>query len=170
MSGLSNPAVASAAHAAEHAKGGSDALGGLVESAPLSAVKAADETVNDSDVLQNDDDLLFVVGANEKWAFKLFLLIISGTTPDMKLIFALPSGAVGRIYWDTASADPQGWIRLEAEQSVQTSGGEETLNASGVVIVGSTGGTVQFQWAQVVADASDTIIRAGSFITAERLS
>jgi hypothetical protein len=132
--------------------------------------KSADETVNNSDVLQNDNDLFFSIGANEVWTFYIRAIINSGTTPDLVLNFTVPSGATG------------GWAQLYlsggvAERSfggsglaVSTSGSDQTYSPGGVVINGATPGTVQFQWCQNVATMSDTTIKAGSFLIAHRLA
>src|SRR5262245_10037005 len=56
-------------------------------------MKAADETVNNSSVLQNDDDFLFSVLANEKYAVQLVLNVNSGATPDWKANWTKPAGA-----------------------------------------------------------------------------
>ena len=45
--------------------------------------KSADETVNNSTTLQDDDELLFPIAANEVWYFEFFLLIQSSA--DMEV-------------------------------------------------------------------------------------
>ena len=45
--------------------------------------KTADETVNNSNALQNDNHLLLALAANEVWQVELTLLLLStSTTPD----------------------------------------------------------------------------------------
>jgi hypothetical protein len=46
-------------------------------------VKAANEIVNNSSTLQNDDELLFPIGANEVWSFRFVVQANSGTVPDL---------------------------------------------------------------------------------------
>ena len=55
--------------------------------------KSADETVNASSTLQDDDELTFAIAANEVWEFSCVLAYVSNTTADIKFQFSLPSGA-----------------------------------------------------------------------------
>src|SRR5262245_12791739 len=60
----------------------------------LIARKTSDETVNNSTTLQNDDNLLLAVTANEIWQFKLCILYNSSTAADFKMAFTFPSGSI----------------------------------------------------------------------------
>ncbi len=55
--------------------------------------KTANQTVNNSAVLQNDNELLFTIGANETWVFNIDFSAISQTTPDIKFAMTAPGGA-----------------------------------------------------------------------------
>ena len=60
--------------------------------APELIVKTADEVVNNSTTLQNDDHMFFPIDANERVAFLLHLTHVGGSTADLKVNFAGPSG------------------------------------------------------------------------------
>lgn len=136
---------------------------------PLTVSKTADETVNNSTTLQNDDELLFAIKANETWAFEMFLpFTCENNTPDIKFAITVPASAT--LYWilvymnTTKVEDTSG----NAEW-VEGANGLRIASITGVVINSSTAGNVQLQWAQDTADASDTILKTGSYILAHQL-
>lgn len=127
--------------------------------------KTADETVNNSDTFQNDDELLLAIGANEVWAFELYLLSSSSAVADYKGKFVGPSGAT--VYAQFASSN-----HLPADQTLVGVGrvGGVFQKWHGVIINGATAGNLQFQWAQDAAEASDTKVLAGSCLVATQLA
>lgn len=130
--------------------------------------KSAEETVNNSDVLQDDNHLLFAVGANEAWAFNMVLYMNSGTTPDIKLQINVPSGATG--FYDSPTGVPSAMTAFGSPQTQSTSGSDQQMFFTGTVINGATPGNLQLQWAQNLATLSDTKILKGSCIIAYRLA
>lgn len=134
-------------------------------------VKEANETVNNSNALQNDDELLFAVAANEVWQFEGVLFVSSNTTPDFKLTFTGPTGAVGGwgaiINTNSASATAQNAAGavLGSADNLTTSGTFiETIRFWGGIHNGANAGNLTLQWAQNTANASNTIVYAGSYI------
>jgi len=129
--------------------------------------KSADETVNNSAVLQDDNHLSFSIGANEVWAFKWFLMYTSGATPDLKLKFSLPSGATMNYMtqFDFSSY-------TEASTLVLPGGAGNPLveTTHGIIFNASSAGTVQLQWAQNTATAVDSKVLKGSYIIAHKLA
>ena len=133
--------------------------------------KTADETVNNSTTLQNDDHLLLSAGANETWFLEFFLLNSSATTtPGIKLCIIAPSGADGK------------WMALRQTNIVMA---ESIGNAIGlgspplayipfwlsaVVRIGATAGNIQLQWAQSTATAEDTKLLMGSCLIAHKIA
>lgn len=148
---------------------GSDVVTSSVLKRPY---KSADETVNNSSTLQNDDHLTFAIAANEIWAFTFMGMFLSGTTPDIKFTFSVPSGAIFR-YWDaqnfmTVSNNGDG---LDT-QSVLSGNGTTVVmdDVLGMVTNGANAGSVTLQWAQNTANASDTKLLKGSYIIAHKLA
>lgn len=137
--------------------------------------KTADELVTNSTVLQNDDELLFPIAANEVWEFALLPISISATnTPDAKGAFTVPAGAtIVGAYHGTNADGAVGVSTFVAAQSisfmVETSARVQKVFA-GIVISGANAGNVQFQWAQTTATVEDTKILANSCIIAHRLA
>src|SRR4030042_1672706 len=64
--------------------------------------KTADETVNNSIALQNDDHLLFAIGANEVWDVTLMLLVTTpSVTPFFKIGWSYPASCL--MFWGLPS-------------------------------------------------------------------
>lgn len=154
-----------------------DSMGDAIrELRPLFARKTSDETVNNSTTLQNDNSLLVSVVADAIYEFRLRLTVNSGTTPDFKMGWTFPTGLT--MTYDlfegetlgTATNVVQGPTIQTDVPLINTTGADQPWIAEGLVIVDSTAGTLQLQWAQNTANASDTIVRAGSYLRLLRMS
>jgi len=136
--------------------------------------KTADETVNNSNVLQDDDELFFAVGANEVWELTFIPLIDSPAIPDIKFAWGVPAGA--ELYRVCIRRDAAGALQIE----YALSGGSMPSQGvavprivgieKGLYIGGVNAGNVQLQWAQETANVSDTKVLANSCIIAHRLA
>lgn len=135
----------------------------------LFARKATDETVNNSATLQNDDHLLVSVVAGDIYELTARLVISSGTTPDFKFGWTFPSGLT--MSYDIFEGETSTAADIFRGPFVQTDvpvipgiGSNQPVRVSGLVVVGSTAGSLRLQWAQNTANASDTIVRANSYL------
>ena len=136
--------------------------------------KTSDETVNDSAVLQNDDELLFAVGANEVWSIFMYVLCSNANaTPNIKFQFSLPAGGdlkgtdpayIGQLAADTALNVLSEWTAGAIAKVLPI--GTRLLLFWGLYVGAAAAGNVQMQWAQDVAHASDTKVLENSFIEA----
>lgn len=133
-------------------------------------VKEADETVTTSTTLQNDDELLFAVAANEVWQFEGVLSLSAPTAADFKMSFTGPTGAVGSfvaIYevLDNAGGIPPQALSAALGGTTQWEIGQDGvgLRFYGAIHNGANAGNLQLQWAQRVSSGSTTV-RAGSYI------
>lgn len=139
-------------------------MGGLI-AIPKSKVhtvfKASAETVNNSNVLQNDDELLYPIGANQKKSFIAFIKLDIKSASDFRYSFTAPAGATGSFGSNIGSPPNEGAL---GDTETQLSGANITtlLVFFGFVLNGATPGNLQFQWAQNTAVAEDTIVNAGS--------
>lgn len=137
--------------------------------------KTADETVNNSTTLQNDDELLLAVGANEIWVIRLAIITISvSDTPDVKIAVTVPTGASfnGMLFYHNAAfgdAHDEVTAATAARVVGATTGAYFEAILEGVIVVGATAGNFQLQWAQNVATAEDTTVKANSYLIATRL-
>lgn len=151
------------------------ATGGAV---PKIVVKTADEIVNNSAVLQNDDHLLLALAVNELWVFEFSLFYDSGTTPDIKFALTIPAGAT--INRTASGNDAGGSIRNDsttftASGDVSSHDGQNVgvirhTSLRGWVKCGATPGNLQLQWAQNTANGSDTTLHANSYLMAWKVA
>lgn len=142
--------------------------------------KTADETLNNTTTMQNDDHLLVAdFSINQSYWIDLFLRYISVTTiPDLKIGFTVPAGAV--FSWapwgaDSTTAAETTPIRTVLETTgVRTIGTvaatEITARICGELIMGGTAGNLQTQWAQSAATAENTTVKAGSLLMGRRIT
>lgn len=133
--------------------------------------KSADEIVSNSITIQNDDELLFSVGANQVWEF---LLVLRHTTPtvnpDIKWDFTIPAAGSlkGLGIWSAAvrTDDVNGTTQIQYDLAAT----ESYFQRRYLYIGGVNAGTIQLRWAQQVATVENTTVLANSFIIAHRLA
>lgn len=129
-------------------------------------VKTEDASINNSAVLENEVNLYFSIGANEIWAFEMWLYFTSGAIPDLKYTFTVPTGCT--MYW----IDEWNGTQFNATEVVvrtDSAGNNVGSGMKGHIVNGANAGTVQLQWAQNTANASDTTLLKGSYIIATKL-
>lgn len=158
---------------------GSRITAGLLNSMlPLTVIKPADESVTSSVTLQNDNDLLASVVANAQYDVECMLNYEGGTqgASDLKAGFTVPSGATLKLcpaYVDTSGNfhignNLTGGTTISAGSN--GAGVPRTLTMTGTLVVGSTAGTLQLQWAQNTSSGTPTIVHTGSSLTLTRTS
>ena len=131
-------------------------------------VKEANESVINSNTMQDDDELLFAVAANEVWQFEGVLNVDASSNPDIKITFTGPSGAVGSygcIAQDTSNNTVVGSAALGGSTPIATAAQYKVIRYWGAIHNGANAGNLTLQWAQNTADAGAQItVRAGSYI------
>lgn len=148
--------------------------------------KTADETINSSTTLQNDDHLVLPVVANAVYKFELDLYMIESTdfVGDFKMSFTCPTGATFDMHGSgahitdlSAGTSSNGeWIGKLATSSAAASlsfgvGTSLTgVRVHGRLVMSSTAGNFQMQWAQNASDATGTTLKAGSIMTMTRIA
>ncbi len=145
-------------------------------------IKAADEAVTSSTVLQDDNELTFAIGANETWYFRAVLHARGATTGDIKVGVTAPAGATKRYYGAGNSGGTTGGsgnLALASQTtdgltlaSFETMASDATFDTAivmeGVVSNGSTAGSVTIQWAQATSSATATTVLAKSTLWAAK--
>ena len=141
------------------------------------AFKSADETVNNSTTLQNDDHLSFSVGTTDVWALNICLVCTdsTGTTADIKVAFTLPASgvmALGGVHSNAAATIVlDRWITSGTAVDLSTTNtGANVYLISGTYAGGGTAGTFQTQWAQNTLTVTDTKVLKGSYIAGVKLA
>jgi len=126
-------------------------------------VKSADEIVNNSSVIQDDDELLFTPTINTTYGFLIVILYASNATPDIKFGWSVPAGAT--MEWINSGQQSQPTTDETATPNVGGTGAtaHRMMIYRGRMIMAGTAGDINFQWAQNVANASDTTVFEGSY-------
>jgi hypothetical protein len=140
--------------------------------------KTADEIVNNSTTLQNDDHLLLALLANEVWRFEIDAWYAAATTTDLKVLFTVPAAATFK-WWapESYNATSGAWgtatdTEISAARPLEGAGSTSPrgLHIIGVVVNGANAGNLQLQWAQVTAGASDATVYANSILRAWKIA
>lgn len=136
--------------------------------------KNTTESLVSSTTLQDDDELLWAVEINTKWAFEIYLRYNSGTTPDIKTAFSIPagvSGAVTRIHVTGGALTMTESSALTTVVASDGTGGAASILMTGTLICGGVSpGNVVLQWAQNTSDAGSTQVLLGSHLIAHRIA
>ena len=140
-----------------------------IQGALTRIVKATTETVNNSTTLQNDDSFTFSVSASKDYTVKLLLRVSSGAVPDIKYLWSLPAGATAVGIVTRPVSNDLITFSEAASVTVGTSGTSNMIMLL-TIRVGTTAGTAVLQWAQEVAEVSDTSVLVGSWLTHELLN
>ncbi len=150
---------------------------------PYTVVKSADETINNSIAVQNDDHLVITVPADpggvNKYLLTGFVLVTGSGTPDMyfqwqntglSIWYSVFGPATVATSMSAAEAsDVEG--RVNPDNSIIAIGNTGAL--AGVHIFGYVEPTtvavpLQLQWAQNVATVANTLVKKGSWLRLEK--
>jgi hypothetical protein len=136
--------------------------------------KTADEVISNTTTLQNDDVLLLPVAANTTYEFVMMVGFGASTVADFKWALTFPAGVTAHVHdirQDTATLTTYilGATTGYASGTAIAIGGTgaasfRTIWLRALIIVTSTAGTLQFQWAQNTAEVSNATVRAGSYL------
>jgi len=142
------------------------------------AYKTADETVNNSTTYQDDDHLTLPVEANSVYHFSLNVLgVTNNATPEIKFQFTAPASSNGACTYLVPTTNSStfyngviayGAAPIIVAPAVNSWGAIFTtvpLKAEGILVTAGTAGSFTVQWAQRVANASDTKWLTGSSLT-----
>lgn len=152
--------------------------------------KPGTETVTSSTALQDDDHFFVTVGADEWWHLRMVFRISTNAVADFKYRVVLPSipTTAGISYFtiDTSYVDHDGakdvLRRFQTPRVTPsvTPTVDVLYNAAisstllvwtdAVFQIGSTGGTLNIQWAQRVSDPGNTQMLLDSIFWAERMT
>jgi hypothetical protein len=140
----------------------------VTELRPIQGTTSGTTTVNNSTTFVDVSGLAFSAAANATYDWDLVVYYTSGTTPDIKFQFVLPTSASLTGYWTGAvGAVESFYILTTASITIfDGSGIPQTTWAKGRIITASTAGTCKVQMAQNTANVSNTTVNVGSFFTA----
>jgi hypothetical protein len=140
---------------------------------PIMKYKAASETVNNSDVLQDDDDLVGIALGLGWWFIDMVLFISTDALADfkMQMVFSgtvMASEVLSQVWMnDTTSF----WQRKRQLTELIVFPASPPVVGSPAVFRGpfevTVGGSLKLTWAQNTADPTDTIVQLGTFLKIE---
>jgi hypothetical protein len=139
---------------------------------PVYVRKAADETVNSSTSLQDDNHLTTAaLDASSTYAFEAMIVSNSGTTPDIKYQWIEADGTFDFFYDDTASDTSSAFVNEGSGADARLGIGSDVVASfTGHITTAGAGGAFKLQWAQNTSNAGATIVRAGSWIKTQKIS
>lgn len=166
------------ANAAKKVKPNNIAIGGSTI-----VYKLADESINSTTTLQDDNVLAFAVSANKAYFVNVYLLVqaaASASTMDFKCGWTYPASTT--IDWGANSAldtSTESWgagtltggfsdlLKETESRSIGLSANspdKQGIHLMAIVQVAGTAGSLQFQWAQNTSNANNLTVKAGSFL------
>ncbi len=144
--------------------------------------KTADTSRSATTTAADDPHLVFDVEANAVYTMWGWIKYFADPTPDIQFKFVGPTGALGEWAWNppgsgTAASSTAGYsIRTEtndinvARAGYGTSDTQMYTPVSGCWRIGSTAGTIAFQWAQNSSNATASIVYTDSWLAFLRVA
>lgn len=166
----------------DYAAGDMPTAGQLNDHSPRIVYKSADQSVTSSTVQINDTHLLATVAANTTYAFDCTIFYLGAQAGDITVGWTYPTsasitwGGIGAHSGYTAAASGTEWLAIVADATSPSSttefGAHGTVpfiaHLSGMLTVGATAGTLQFQWAQRVSSGTATTVYAKSWLRIQK--
>lgn len=128
-------------------------------------VKKTDQIKNSDTTFADDDELVVAVNANKTYGYYMMLKVVGNPTPDIKIKWALPSGATGEEVSGTfSSTSPAALLDFAATTVIAFTGANQFIVKTGEIIIGGTAGNFALQWAQNVSNGANSEVKEGSFL------
>jgi hypothetical protein len=147
---------------------------------PKTAVKTTTESVTSSVTLQNDDELFVPVAVNRTYEVASLIRMDGATGGDFNFQFTGPAGAtfsaqITRLISTAASISDDVIDSMEALSTPMAAGclgaGNTTpVRVEGILVVASTAGTFQLQWAQLAGSVTATRVLTRSYLVLRPIS
>lgn len=136
-------------------------------------IKSAAETVTGSTALQNDNDFLLTVSTNTDYLVEMFLHITTNATADWKFAWTLTGMTFDSLYTSTPNSTVVYGVTTATASASATAiaaADDNYFHAIFTIHSGSTGGTLNFQWAQNTSDGVNTIVTKNSWMRYRKLA
>jgi hypothetical protein len=141
------------------------------------ARKSTQEDLASSTTLQNDDQLFVTVAASAVYRVTANLIYRAQTAGDIKIGWTAPGAAVFNYTAQGLDTTATGYTNDQAAAFVLAAtpifggvGASDTPILIEGLLVTSSGGTFQLQWAQGTSNAGSTSMMTGSFLDLRRLA
>lgn len=141
---------------------------------PLAVHRLSDSTpIVSNTTLANDDTLLVTPSVSATYEIDMGIMYRSSATADLKVAMTWPTGAT--CWWGGIGLSPADVFAMQLIENGASGaaltfggggvGGTRAVWLSGLLVMSTTAGNLQVQFAQNTSDASNTVIRAGSWLT-----
>jgi hypothetical protein len=149
------------------------------------AVKATATSRASTITLADDPDLVIALPASTVWSVRCTGIYVGNDTGDFRYAFTFPTGAklsgqnLGAHTAALAAASTSGSGEWWGRSDFSTPLTDYTLGASttdvafsfvGLIIMSTTAGNLTLQWAQSVSNATNTTLKIGSHLVAQRVA
>ncbi|MCB0714353.1 MAG: hypothetical protein KDD67_18650 [Ignavibacteriae bacterium] len=141
--------------------------------------KGSDESVVSSTTLQNDDDLVIALNANETYQVEgIFYVTTTNAGHDFQIAFTVPSGTTMKLPYSSSRAGSTNYLEndvLTTSGSAGTvvdlaSGSLHVVSIRGTVRTGGNSGDLQLQWADDNTGGTQTVtVETDSFLKVTRV-
>lgn len=131
-------------------------------------VQSADQTISSNATFQNSE-LVVALEPNARYLLRMWLGYNSGVTPGFKTTFTAPTGAACKLNGIGGPTNaPFNSTSLTSTLTWGGSASEVHGEMSGEVTT-TDGGNLTLQFAQSTSNASNTTLRAGSYLELQRI-
>ena len=137
-------------------------------------IKKADQSLDTSTSLIDDDDLQFILDKNATYHITFFIVWTSASaTPDVKYQFVEPDGTF--IMQGIANITTLNALETVGEANAAqalsiTAGGKRALGGTILAHTSTAGGVWKVRWAQNTEDGTATICEKGSWMRARKIN
>lgn len=134
--------------------------------------KTGDESISNT-TLQDDNELLFAIAANEVFTATWGVFYEGSTTGDFKFLITAPTGATGGFSATRNNQDGSGGVVTVASRDFTTAraagaggiGTTQMIVIHSIIVNGANAGNVTLQWAQNATDgANATTVFTNSYV------
>jgi len=145
---------------------------------PLTAMKTTTKSATSSTTLSDDTELVLPVLASTRYLIELYVIYSGALAADAKLGLTVPAGATYQITpfaQTSTSSATAGSLETAVSTTTVTLGiGVVTpqlhsANVVGSLVVGGTAGTCAVSWAQLVSNATASVLGIGSSLCLTRV-
>jgi hypothetical protein len=140
--------------------------------------KTADESINNSTTLQDDNTLSFSAAANDIYLVEIVLFLGSsgGGSGDIKVAVNSPTGSTKKMMVNMVTNAAHHWDRYTITSNSSVTNADDivttnppNLTITGMVVMGSTAGNIKLQWAQNTSHSDYTTVETNSYMKVTRI-
>lgn len=143
---------------------------------PVTVIKPADTARNTTTSMSNDPDLVLNLAASATYEIRgvIFYDGPAAGSSDLKCTFTIPSGASGQYavaHQNLSASYVSPFASNWTDTVTSNSNGTSTIMTYTVwgLLITTTAGAMHYQWAQNTSNATNTHIKAQSFLCAQRI-